>query len=152
MCSLDHIRFCSYNCWGWRSGSDYVLLSYYSLMIYVWSKNTGFHPIIFGPFNVSDNYPRACARGIVIGCVVFVIVSTKIALSRDLGTWATRMHNESVKFGEKLVNFQCVSNQGTQSTSVILNSAFLLAIIATPIDSAHSMHNACAFFPRAILL
>ena len=33
MCSLDHIRFCSYNCQGWRSGSDYVanLLQSYDL-------------------------------------------------------------------------------------------------------------------------
>jgi hypothetical protein len=57
-----------------------------------------------------SNYPlRACtARGKVIGCVV--VVSTKIAicvtLSRDLGTctWATRKHNESLEFGEKLTS------------------------------------------------
>ena len=30
--------------------------------------------------------PRACARGKVIGCVVVVVVSRRIALSRDLGT------------------------------------------------------------------
>ena len=34
------------------------------------------------------NYPAhayACARGKVIGCVVVVVVSTKIAISRDVG-------------------------------------------------------------------
>ena len=34
---------------------------------------------------------------------------------------------------------QCVSNRGIWSTS-ITNSAFLLAFVTTPIDSAHSMH------------
>ena len=36
---------------------------------------------------------------------------------------------------------QHVSNRGTRSTSV-RNNAFLLAIIAMPMDSAYSMHNA----------
>jgi hypothetical protein len=31
-------------------------------------------------------------------------VSTKIAISQDLGTWATRKHNESIEFGEKLAS------------------------------------------------
>ena len=34
-----------------------------------------------------------------------------------------------------------VSDQGTRSTSV-RNSAFLLAIVATPMDSTYSMYNA----------
>ena len=38
--------------------------------------------------------------------------------------------------------FQCASNRGIWSTSVT-NSAFLLAFVTTPIDSAHSMHYTC---------
>ena len=56
--------------------------------------------------NFSFITPRACAiaqGGKVIGrVVVVVVVSTKIAISRGLGTWATSKHNESVEFGEKL--------------------------------------------------
>ena len=37
--------------------------------------------------------PHACARGKVIGCIV-VVVSTKIAISRDIGVYATRNHEE----------------------------------------------------------
>ena len=71
--------------------------------------------------------PRAHAQGgKVIGrvVVVVVVVSTKIVISRDI---ATRIHNESIEFGEKLASV-CTS---------VTNSAFLLAIVATPIDSAH---------------
>ena len=38
---------------------------------------------------------------------------------------------------------QCVSNRGIWSTSVT-NTAFLLAFVTTPIDTAHSMHYACS--------
>ena len=41
------------------------------------------------------------SRGKVIS---FVVVSTKITISRDLGTWATCKHNKSIKFGEKLAS------------------------------------------------
>ena len=44
--------------------------------------------------------PHACARGKVISRVVNVVVSTKIAISRDVGIYATRKHNELVEFGE----------------------------------------------------
>ena len=47
--------------------------------------------------------PRACARGKVIGRVV-VVVSTKIAISRDVGIQAARKHNELIEFGEKLAS------------------------------------------------
>ena len=46
--------------------------------------------------------PRACARGKAIGrviVVVVVVVSTKIAISRDVGVYATCKHNESIEFG-----------------------------------------------------
>ena len=36
--------------------------------------------------------------------VVVVVVSTKIAISRDLGTYAIHKHKESVKFDEKLAS------------------------------------------------
>ena len=89
--------------------------------------------------------PCACARGKVIGRVVIVVVVvvTKIAISRCLGTYATRKHNESVAFGKKQA-----SNRGSWSTSVT-NSAFLLAFITTPIDSAHSMHAGLVFSAHA---
>ena len=78
-----------------------------------------------------NNYP-ACiqAKGKVIARVV--VMSTKIAISRDV--W-TRKHNQ---LGEKLVY---VSNRGIRSMSAT-NSVFLSATVATPIDSAHSVHNA----------
>jgi hypothetical protein len=45
--------------------------------------------------------PCACAGDKVIGRVV-VVAGTNIATSWDLGTWATRKHNESIRFGKKL--------------------------------------------------
>ena len=51
--------------------------------------------------------PRACARGKVISravVVVVVVVSTKIAISRDLGTCAIHKHKELVEFDEKLAS------------------------------------------------
>ena len=40
-------------------------------------------------------------RGKVISRVVIVVVSTKIAISRDLGT---HKHNESIELGKKLTS------------------------------------------------
>ena len=51
--------------------------------------------------------PRAYARGKVIGRVVVVIVvvmSTKIAIPRDVGIQTTHKHDESIEFGEKLAS------------------------------------------------
>ena len=45
------------------------------------------------------------------------------------------------EFGENWL--QCASNRWTRSTGVT-NSAFLLANVAAPIDSAYSMHYACS--------
>ena len=57
--------------------------------------------------------PRACARGKVIGrVVVVVVVSTKIAISRDIDVQATRKHNESIQFGKKLASV-CVKSMDT---------------------------------------
>ena len=47
--------------------------------------------------------PHTCARDKVIGrvvvvIVVVVVVSTKIAISQDVGVYATRKHNESIEF------------------------------------------------------
>ena len=59
-------------------------------------------------FSMEIITPRACARGKVIGRVVVVVVvmvvSTKIAISRDVDVKATRKHNESIEFGEKLAS------------------------------------------------
>ena len=41
-------------------------------------------------------------KGKVISCVV--IVSTQIAISRDVGIYATCKHKESIEFSEKLVS------------------------------------------------
>jgi hypothetical protein len=50
--------------------------------------------------------PRAHmhSRGKAIGLSVRRLssVDTKIAISRDLGTWATPKHNESTELGEKV--------------------------------------------------
>ena len=50
--------------------------------------------------------PRACARGKVMGRVVVIVVvmSTKIAIPRDVDVQATRKHNELIEFGEKLAS------------------------------------------------
>ena len=83
--------------------------------------------------------PLAHVQGVKVIDLVFVIVvvSTKITIYRDLGTWATRTHLELIEFGEKLASI-CL-NRETRSTSV-RNIAFFLAIIATPMNN--SMHNA----------
>jgi hypothetical protein len=75
--------------------------------------------------------PCACARDKVIGrgVVVVVVVVQKITTSRDLGVWATRKHNESIEFGEKLASV-CFKSRDT----LLTNSVFLLGIIAMPID------------------
>jgi hypothetical protein len=57
--------------------------------------------------------PRAHAQGgKVIGLVVVVVVTPKIGISRDLGTWATRKPNESIGFGEKLASL-CFKSKET---------------------------------------
>ena len=59
--------------------------------------------------------PRAHAQGgKVIGRVVIVVVvvSTKIAISRDVGVKATRKYNESIEFGKKLASV-CVKSRDT---------------------------------------
>ena len=59
--------------------------------------------------------PRAHAQGgKVIGRVVIVVVvvSTKIAISRDIGVQATRIYNKSIEFDEKLASV-CVKSRDT---------------------------------------
>ena len=59
---------------------------------------------------ILEYLPRACTRGKVIGRVIVVVVvfavviSTKIAISRDIGVYATCNHNKSIEFGKKLVS------------------------------------------------
>ena len=62
-------------------------------------------------FNFIVFTPRACTRGKVIGRVV-VVVSTKITIFRDVGVQATRKHDESIEFGEKLASV-CVESRDT---------------------------------------
>ena len=95
--------------------------------------------------------PRTCTRGKAINCVIVVIVvvvvvvvSTKITISRDVGIQGTRKHSQSNSAKNWL---QCTSNQGIWST-IVRNGAFMLAIVAAPIDSAYSMHNACHCFAQ----
>ena len=59
-------------------------------------------------------YLRADAQGgKVIGRVVVVLViSTKIAISRDVGIKSTRKYNESIEFGKKLASV-CVKSRDT---------------------------------------
>ena len=83
--------------------------------------------------------PCACAGGKVISRVVVVVVSTKIAIYRDLGTWATRKHRESINLAKNWLQY--VSNRSTS----VRNSAFFLAIVATPMSNAYSMHTGLCF-------
>ena len=53
--------------------------------------------------------PCACARGKAISCVV---VSTKIAISGDVGIQGTCKHSQSIEFGEKLAPV-CVKSRDT---------------------------------------
>ena len=73
--------------------------------------------------------------------IVIVVISTKIAVSRDLGTWATRKHNDSI---EKLALISVLQIEGYISGALQIEP-FFFAIIAMPIDSAYSMHNAMYF-------
>ena len=56
--------------------------------------------------------------GKVIGHVV-VIVSTKIALSWDLGTWATHKHLESVELGETLASVSFKSRDTIHERQIV---------------------------------
>ena len=67
-------------------------------------------------------------------CLSVVVITTKIARSRDLGIWGACKHNQLV---EAVKNWlECASNHLSRSMNVT-NSVFLLAIVVTPIDSAH---------------
>jgi hypothetical protein len=67
---------------------------------------------------------------------VCLSVDTKIAISRDLGTWVIRNYNKSIELGENWLQY--VSNRGIGSNRVT-NTAFLLPIVATPIETtAHA--------------
>ena len=46
--------------------------------------------------------PRACARSKVIGFVVVVVVSTKIAKSQKIGVWLSALCHQTVENREKL--------------------------------------------------
>ena len=86
---------------------------------------------------------RAHAQGGKVISLVLVVVSTKIAIYRDL---STRKHLESIEFDKKKKKnwLQCVPNRGTRSTSV-RNSAFFLAIVATPMNTRCTMHTGMRF-------
>ena len=81
----------------------------------------------------------------VISCIIIVVgvvvvISTKQPyLETQLPQRLVNTINESNSAKNEL---QCVLNRGTWSTSVT-NSAFLLAFVTTPINSAHSRHYAC---------
>ena len=79
--------------------------------------------------------PRACARS-------KVLLLSSLHKNRHISRSRHCKHNESIEFSENWL--QCASNWRTQCMS-ITNSAFLLATVAMPIDSAYSMHTHCAF-------
>ena len=78
--------------------------------------------------------PCACTRGKAVGfvCRLSSVVGTKIATSQDLGIWATRKHNESVKIGKK-VGSVCFNYFGTAHER---HKQWVL--LATPIDHTYS--------------
>ena len=83
---------------------------------------------------------RAHAQGGKVISRVLDVVSTYSY--RDL---STRKHLESIEFSKKKKNWlQCVPNRGTRSTSV-RNSAFFLAIVATPMNTQCTMHTGMRF-------
>jgi hypothetical protein len=56
-------------------------------------------------------YPVRMRKGVkVIGLVV--VVTPKIGISRDLGSWATRKPNKAIGFGEKLASL-CFKSKET---------------------------------------
>ena len=61
--------------WERESWCDYALVHVHVYAYKERSKSKGVKVIT----------PRACARGKIIGCVIVVVVSTKIAISRDVG-------------------------------------------------------------------
>jgi hypothetical protein len=70
------------------------------------------------------------ARGKVIGRVIVVIVlSTKIAISRDIGTWVTHKHNESIEFREKLASVSFKSRDTVHEHDKSIEPSNLLATI-----------------------
>jgi hypothetical protein len=75
---------------------------------------------------------RTCtARGKAIGLSVACCLSSvdpKIAISRDLGTWATRKHNESTELGEKLA-FVCFKLRDMTSGVAIYGSIRAKALV-----------------------
>jgi hypothetical protein len=81
----------------------------------------------------SQFLPRAHAQGgIVIGLVVVVVVvvvTPKIGISRDLGTRATRKHNESIRFDEKLASvcFKSKPHLSTVPTRCIMHAGHVLS-------------------------
>ena len=63
--------------------------------------------------------------------------SRNIAISGDPGTGPERLVSTMNQLNLAKNGLQCASNRGIRSTSVI-NGAFLLAFVTTPIDSAHT--------------
>ena len=70
-------------------------------------------------------------------CLLSVVITAKITRFRHLGIWATRKYSQSVEICKKNA-----LNHSARPTSII-NSVFLLTIMATPIDLAHC--RPCAF-------
>ena len=66
--------------------------------------------------------------------VVIVVVDPKIVKSGDVHTWASCKHNKHIEFGKKLAS-ACSESNGTAYKNQ--KSRILVAIKATPIDSAH---------------
>ena len=96
--------------------------------------------------------PRPSARGKVIHHVI--VVSTKIATSQDVGVYVTHMYNESVEFSENwlLIIIVCFKLRDTIHKRHKW-CLFLLAIVATPINSAYSItgfYNSCAHEQKSI--
>ena len=87
----------------------------------------------------ASHYPARMHRGEVIG--LSVVVTTNIARSQHLGTWAAHKHNQSVKSATNWVEYTL--NRLAQCTN-ITNGILLLAIVATPMDHAH--YALCMYF------
>jgi hypothetical protein len=73
---------------------------------------------------------------LILSVVVVVVVTQKISISRDLGTSATRKPNQLIGFDEKLASV-CIKSKET------VHKRLIVFLLATPIDSAYSMYNAC---------
>jgi hypothetical protein len=94
----------------------YTTVANYNMIVYVWLSCCVCHKlsitVLARQADVKE-VSSSATLGKAIGlCVCLSICGNKIAISWDLGTWATRRHNESIKLDEKLASV-CFKSRDT---------------------------------------